>query len=222
MPRFTSLQRIVVAIDPAMSSHEGSDETGIIVAGRGRDGCGYVLDDLSGVYSPQQWGQRAIGAYHAYACDRLIAETNNGGEMVEHVLRSIDPTVSYRQVHASRGKIVRAEPIAALYEQRKVFHVGCFPVLEDQMCNFVQDHIDRGLCDRVDALVWALTDLMLGAQLPTVDLTRALDLGKHPSFLDASQVQARRQRFPEAPPAGASVEELVAQRWGVVYDPDAY
>ena len=95
-----------MAIDPAMSSHEGSDETGIIVAGRGRDGCGYVLDDLSGRYSPQGWGKVAIDAYYEYACDRVIAEVNNGGDMVEHVLRSIDPAVSYRKAHASRGKMV--------------------------------------------------------------------------------------------------------------------
>jgi predicted phage terminase large subunit-like protein len=160
---------IVVAIDPATSTSEGSDETGIIVAAIGKEGHAYVLDDLSGRYAPHEWAAKAIAAYHHFKADRLIAETNNGGLMVEQTIKVQDATVAYKGVNASRGKVTRAEPVAALYEQRKVHHVGSFPELEDQMCSFTSD-FDRGRAgyspDRVDALVWALTELMLGAQMP--------------------------------------------------------
>ncbi|WP_441229438.1 DNA-packaging protein [Tardiphaga sp. 215_C5_N2_1] len=156
------LRRIVVAIDPAVSNNEGSDETGIIVAGITRDQQAYVLEDLSGRYAPHEWAAKAITAYHRHKADRIIAEVNNGGAMVEGTLRAVDSRVSYKSVHASRGKVVRAEPIAALYEQKKVHHVGGFATLEDQMCGFTSD-FDRGRAgyspDRVDALVWALTEL---------------------------------------------------------------
>ena len=155
------LRRIVVAIDPAVSNNEGSDETGIIVAGISADKHIYVLDDLSGRYAPHEWATKAIGAYRAHKADRIIAEVNNGGAMVEATIRAVNPMVSFKAVHASRGKVVRAEPIAALYEQRKVHHVGVFSTLEDQMCAFTSD-FDRGRAgyspDRVDALVWALTE----------------------------------------------------------------
>jgi predicted phage terminase large subunit-like protein len=157
------LRRIVVAIDPAASNSEGSDETGIIVAGVGGDKHAYILEDLSGRYAPHEWAAAAIDAYRRHKADRIIAEVNNGGAMVGGTIRAIDPLVSFRAVHASRGKVVRAEPIAALYEQRKVHHVGNFATLEDQMCAFASD-FDRGRAgyspDRVDALVWALTELI--------------------------------------------------------------
>ncbi|MCP1852097.1 MULTISPECIES: DNA-packaging protein [unclassified Bradyrhizobium] len=156
------LRRIVVAIDPAVSNNEGSDETGIIVAGVTRDDHVYVLEDLSGRYAPHEWAAKAIDAYRRQKADRILAEVNNGGAMVEATIRAIDSRVSFKAVHASRGKVVRAEPIAALYEQRKVHHVGNFAVLEDQMCSFTSD-FDRAKVgyspDRVDALVWALTEL---------------------------------------------------------------
>lgn len=144
-----------------MTSGEHADETGIIVAGKGVDGFGYVLDDLTCRLSPEGWARRVVTAYHEYGADRIIAEVNNGGDLVERVIRTIDQSVSYRKVNASRGKRVRAEPISSLYEQGRVFHVRPFPDLEDQMCNFTPDNFD-GSPDRVDALVWALSDLMLG------------------------------------------------------------
>lgn len=155
-----ALRRVVVAIDPAVSNKEGSDETGIIVAGRAEDKQVYVLEDLSGRYSPSQWAGKAIEAYRRWQADRVIAEVNNGGQMVEEVLRNVDPGVSFKAVHASRGKVIRAEPVAALYEQGKAHHVGAFATLEDQMANFTTDY-DRknGSPDRVDALVWALSEL---------------------------------------------------------------
>lgn len=156
------LKRIVVAIDPAVSNNEGSDETGIIVAGVTKDQRIYVLEDLSGKYAPHEWAAVAIKAYRRHKADRILAEVNNGGAMVEATIRALDSLVSFKAVHASRGKVMRAEPIAALYEQRKVHHVGNFARLEDQMCAFTSD-FDRSRNgyspDRLDALVWALTEL---------------------------------------------------------------
>ncbi len=158
------LRRVVVAIDPAVTSKPGSDETGLVVAGLGDDGLGYVLKDASGRYRAEDWARRAIALYRTFRADRVIGETNNGGDLVESTLRAIDRGVSYKAVRASRGKAVRAEPVAALYEQGRVRHRGGFPELEDQMCAFTAD-LDRGALghspDRVDALVWALTELML-------------------------------------------------------------
>ncbi len=157
---YKDLVRLVLAIDPAVTSGEDADDTGIIVAAKGADGNAYVLDDLTCKLSPDGWAKRAVNAYHHYGCDRLVAEVNNGGDLVERVIRTVDPRISYKKLHASRGKRVRAEPIAALYEQGRVFHVKPFPELEDQMVSFVPDNMD-GSPDRVDALVWALTELML-------------------------------------------------------------
>jgi len=157
------MRRIVVAIDPAAKSTEGSDETGIIVAGLGHDKHGYVLDDLSGRYQPLAWAKKAIWAFEHYKADRIIAEINNGGEMVEATLRSVNKLVPYKAVHATRGKVIRAEPIAALDEQGKIHHVGSFPVLEDQLCEFTLDfdRTEAGYSpDRLDARVWAFTELM--------------------------------------------------------------
>jgi predicted phage terminase large subunit-like protein len=149
----------VVAIDPAITSTKDSDETGIIVAGLGYNGCGYILADLSRKASPQEWARIAVEAYHQYQADRIVAEVNNGGALVESVIRTVDSTVSYKAVHAARGKVARAEPVCALYEQERVFHVRLFKELEEQMVTWTPD--SRKSPDRVDALVWALTELML-------------------------------------------------------------
>jgi predicted phage terminase large subunit-like protein len=160
------LIRIVVAIDPAATSGEQADETGIIVAGRDAAGLGYVLADASGHYAPAEWARAAIVAYAAHRADRIVGEVNNGGEMVEAMLRMIAPDVPFRAVRASRGKAARAEPVAALYEQGRIRHLGAFPRLEDQMCAFTPD-FDRAIAgyspDRVDALVWAITELLIEA-----------------------------------------------------------
>lgn len=166
------LRRIVVAIDPGASSGEDSDETGIIAAGLGDNDHGYVLEDASGIMPPASadatkpgWANQAIALYKARGADRIIAEVNNGGEMVENTIRVVDANVAYKAVHASRGKAVRAEPVSALYEQKRMHHVGAFPMLEDQMCAFTSD-FDRKKAgyspDRMDALVWAITELMVG------------------------------------------------------------
>jgi phage terminase large subunit-like protein len=163
-----AMTRIVVAIDPAVTSADTADETGIIVAGRDGIGHGWVLADLSGRYRPTEWAKTAIAAYHAHRADRIVAEVNNGGEMVEATLRVIDPNLPVTAVRASRGKVSRAEPVAALYEQGKVHHLGAFPQLEDQMCGLIRAEFrdpDRPAArpspDRADALVWALTDLFV-------------------------------------------------------------
>lgn len=162
------LDRVVVAVDPPVTAGENADECGIVVAGVSRKGepSGwkvYVLADLScGGQSPRAWAGIAAEAYRVFQADRLVAEVNQGGDLVESVMRQVDPQISYRAVRASRGKRVRAEPVAALYEQGRVRHVGCFPELESQMCRFVA--ASRGGIkspDRLDALVWALTDLVL-------------------------------------------------------------
>lgn len=153
------LSRIVVAIDPSATSNQNSDECGITVEGLGTDGHGYVLEDLSLRGTPKEWASVAIHAYYKWKADRIIAETNNGGEMVETVIRMLDDNVSYKAVHASRGKITRAEPISALYEQKKIHHVGFFPYLEDQMCDY-DPKTSKYSPDRMDSLVWGFTELM--------------------------------------------------------------
>lgn len=153
------LRRVVVAIDPAVTSSEGSDETGIVVAGKSADGHAYVLADLSCKESPDGWARRAVRAFREYRADRVIAEVNNGGDLVERIVRTVDQTVAYRGVRASRGKRVRAEPVAALYEQGKVHHVGSMPQLEDQLATWTADTPESP--DRLDALVWAVSELLL-------------------------------------------------------------
>lgn len=152
------LERIVVAVDPAVTSTEHSDETGIIVAGRTSDNHFYILQDASQVTSPDVWVKKAIELYNRYECDRIVAEVNNGGDLIERLLRTQDSTVPYTSVRATRGKQVRAEPISALYEQGRIHHVGYFKDLEEQMCQFTGNNV-KSHDDRVDALVWALTSL---------------------------------------------------------------
>lgn len=160
--KLPDLVRINVAVDPATTSEPGSDETGITVQGIDAAGNGYLLADDSGKYRPEEWARKAIAAYHFFNADRVVAEVNQGGDMVEAVLRSVDPNIPYKAVHATRGKVLRAEPVASLYERGKVFHAEVFPELEDQMCSFTSD-FDRKAQgyspDRVDALVWGFTDL---------------------------------------------------------------
>ncbi len=159
------LKRVVVAIDPSgtKGASDDGDEIGIVVAGLGVDGRGYVLADRTCKLSPDGWARRGVAAYHEFKADRIVAETNFGGAMVENTVRTVDPKVPYKEVKASRGKVARAEPVAALYEQKRISHVGGFPELEDQMCNIGPDgYVGEGSPDRADALVWALTELMLG------------------------------------------------------------
>lgn len=156
------LTRIVVAIDPGMTSGENADESGIIVAGIDSRQHGYVLDDVTIRGTPDEVCRRAVKAYRDYQADRIVAETNNGGDWIESLLRTADPNIAYQKVTASRGKAVRAEPTSSLYEQQRIHHVGVFANLEDQMCGFTRD-FDRKAAgyspDRVDALVWAITAL---------------------------------------------------------------
>jgi phage terminase large subunit-like protein len=153
-----AMRRIVIAIDPAATKNKDSDETGITAEGLGFEGHGYLLADLSMRGTPEEWGRAAVNAFHQFKADRIIAEVNNGGDMVEHVIRSIDKNIPFRAVHASRGKIVRAEPISALYEQGRVHHVGSFPVLEDQMCEY-DPKTAKFSPDRMDSAVWGFTEL---------------------------------------------------------------
>ena len=152
------LTRIIVAIDPAVSNNDDSDETGIVVVGKDAQNQYYVLEDLSGQYSEDGWGRIAVRAFYEWQADQIVAEVNNGGDLVERLIRSIDTTISYRAVHATRGKLVRAEPVAALYEQGRVHHMGIFPELESQMCTYTGERL-KPSPDRLDALVWGLAEL---------------------------------------------------------------
>lgn len=155
------LSRVVVAVDPPVSQGPSADACGIIVAGEGPDGHAYVLADRSvqGL-GPLGWAKRAVDAFHSFEADRLVAEVNQGGDMVEAVVRQVDPSISYRAVRASRGKMTRAEPVAALYEQGRVHHLGSFAALEDEMCGYTGGKREKSP-DRLDALVWAISDLLL-------------------------------------------------------------
>ena len=155
---FPELRRIVIGIDPEATSTEDSAETGIVAAGISEDGQGYVLGDYSLRALPEEWARAAISAYSIHKANSLTPEVNNGGEMVTYTIRTIDKNVPIHPVHATRGKYTRAEPISSLYQQGKVHHVGSFAELEDQMCNWLPG--DKSP-DRLDALVWALSDLML-------------------------------------------------------------
>ncbi len=154
------LERIVVSVDPAVSSGVNADEHGIIVQGVGSDQRGYLLDDQSIKGTPRQWANRAIATYDRYDADAIVIEINQGGEMVRHTLESVRPGINIIEVRASRGKHVRAEPISALYEQDMITHVGCFPELEAQMCQMTSGGYEGdGSPDRVDAMVWGFTEL---------------------------------------------------------------
>lgn len=161
-----TMERVIVAVDPATSSEEGADEHGIVVVGLGRDrdgyARGYVLEDATTRGSPEDWARTAVRMYRKHQADKIVAEKNQGGEMVSSILKTVDRSVPVKLVHASRGKAVRAEPISALYEQGRVHHVGRYDLLEDQMCLFSIDQVrggNMGSPDRVDALVWGLTEV---------------------------------------------------------------
>jgi len=153
----------VVASDPAAKKNDQPDEgaaTGIVAAGIGTDNRGYVLDDATLRASPNGWARRAVALFDRYEADCIVGEVNNGGDMVESTVRSVRETIPFTAVHASRGKWVRAEPVAALYEQGRVSHVGAFPELEDEMVVFGPNGMPDGSSpDRLDAAVWALTEL---------------------------------------------------------------
>ncbi len=157
------MRRIVIALDPAGGNTENSDDMGVIVAGLGENSHGYIFEDLSGRMSPGEVAQRGINAYILWGADRIVAEANFGGDWIELPLRQLLPNVSYRKLHASRSKQARAEPVAALYEQKRVHHVGTFEELEDQLCGWEPNTGQRSP-DRLDALVWAITELMLAGQ----------------------------------------------------------
>lgn len=152
------MSRIVIAVDPAASSDEGSDETGIVPCGKGVDGHGYVLGDSSGRYKPEQWASRAIALYRSLEADFIVAEKNNGGEMVRSTIAAVDRTVPVKLVWASRGKHTRADPISALTDQGRIHHVGSQPELEDQLCLWTPGDTTYSP-DRLDAFVWGMSEL---------------------------------------------------------------
>ncbi len=172
------LSRVVVAVDPPATAAPGADECGLVAAGLGEAGetrVGYVLADWSaGGLSPRQWAERTVAAYHEFEADRIVVEVNQGGDMARAVIAQIDPAAPVSGVYATRGKRLRAEPVAALYEQGRVRHVGAFPALEDQMTSYAGPGANSGARspDRLDALVWALSELMLKPAAPRPGVRR--------------------------------------------------
>jgi phage terminase large subunit-like protein len=161
------LVRIVVGVDPAVTSGEKSDWTGIVVAGKSADGQLYVLEDLTMKGSPHACMVAAVNAYKKWEADRIVGEVNNGGDYLEALLRTVDPNVAYKTVRATRGKTVRAEPVASLWEQKRGHIVGIMPELEDQMCSFTLDGSTGEHDDRCDALVWTALELAVGGSAMT-------------------------------------------------------
>jgi phage terminase large subunit-like protein len=186
----------VVSIDPAISSQTGSNETGILCQAVNDQGHGYVLADGSGVYRPEEWAKNAIHLYHYYKADTIVAEANQGGEMVEAVIRAQNPHIPVKLVKATRGKYVRAEPVAALYARSRVSHVGDFPELEDQMCTFTAD-FDRkseGYSpDRMDALVWGFTELFPGLIEDRIDRTSRQAIANDYDPFKTEQIRVRQR-----------------------------
>lgn len=176
------LVRIVVAIDPSAGSKDSSDEAGIIVAGLGKDKHGYILGDYTLRGTPSQWASEAIAAYHRHKADRIVAESNNGGEMVEAVIRGIvgGETIPYTTVWASDGKRTRAEPVSALYEQNKIHHVGSFPALEDEQCGWIPG--EGKSPNRIDALVWAIHELGLVKGFATLSAVQPMQRNKYGGY----------------------------------------
>lgn len=159
-----AMQRVVVGVDPSgTKGGGGNDDVGIVIAGLGTDRRGYVFEDATCNLSPEGWGRRTVERFKRWGGDKVVGEMNYGGDMVRSTVQACDKDVPFKAVNATRGKVVRAEPISALYEQGKVSHIGVFPDLEDQMCNMTPSgYVGDGSPDRADALVWALTELMLG------------------------------------------------------------
>lgn len=182
------LRRIGIGVDPAVTSNEDSDETGIISAGIGECWCkgvpelhGFVLDDKSGIYTPSGWGHAVDCLYKKREANTIVAEINKGGDLVVSNLRTVNPHSRIETVRATRGKDIRAEPVSALYEQRKVHHVGAFPELEDQLCGW-NPTVDSDSPDRLDALVWILSALMLGQGRPIYEPAQGSILPRRGSF----------------------------------------
>jgi len=157
------MKRIVVAIDPAVTSKDTSDETGIVVCGLGFDNHLYVLEDASGTYTPMDWCTKAVMLYRKWEADRIIGEVNNGGDLIETVLRTVDKNIPYKSVHATRDKLTRAEPVASVYEQGKAHHVGRFLELEYEMTTWEGKKGEKSP-NRIDALVWGATETVLGME----------------------------------------------------------
>jgi predicted phage terminase large subunit-like protein len=152
------LREVVVAVDPAVTSKSTSDKTGIIVVGKGFDGRGYVLQDESGIYSPKEWADKVTKLYRDWEANYIVAESNQGGEMVKHTIKTSDPYVPVKLVHATKGKIIRAEPVSSLYEDGMVSHVGIYQDLEDEMVSFTGSSEEESP-NRLDALVWGVNFL---------------------------------------------------------------
>jgi phage terminase large subunit-like protein len=212
--KLPDMQRVVVAIDPSgtAGASDRGDSVGIVVAGLGVDGLGYILADRTCKLSPDGWGRRAVDAYREFKADRIVAERNFGGAMVEHVIRTVDQNIPYREVTASRGKVARAEPIAALYEQGRVKHAVSMIALEDQMLAMTgSGFAGDGSPDRLDAAVWALTELMGHAAPGIIEWTRLEALKATAPRANANDASTFTVTL-KAPPGAAGTLHLMSGR----------
>lgn len=210
----SDLARVVIGVDPSLSNEDESNECGIIAAAKTGTSQGKLpemitLDDFSMHGSPDAWARRAVEAYHQYSADSIVAEINQGGDMVERTLRTVDPNIKYKAVRATRGKVVRAEPIAALYEQGRAWHLGSFPKLEQQMCLFTPDMDPKKMGfspDRVDALVWAGTDLMV-----ELDFGGLLEFYRRENEERIERLRQRGVFVPQPSVVPTSIAEILAK-----------
>jgi phage terminase large subunit-like protein len=186
--------RIVVSIDPAITSGEDSDLTGIIAGGIDEVGHGYVLADETCRETPNVWAARAIALLKRFRGDLIVGETNNGGDMIESTLRNVDENVPYRKITASRGKYVRAEPIAAIYEQHRIHHVGTFDDLEDECCMFTVDNVAQNSPNRVDATVWCMSELFDSPMTFGALSVLSAEVNKSPEQRRAEELDMRKVR----------------------------
>ncbi len=233
--RLPRMQRVVVAVDPSGAKNEldsAHDEIGIMVAGLGMDGRGYVLDDCSLLGGPNQWGSAAVAAYHHWQADAIVGETNFGGAMVEYVIQTVDASVPFKAVTASRGKAQRAEPIATLYQRKQVSHAGRFEKLEDELTEFTdQGYIGARSPNRADAAVWGLTDLMLGpnaagwleyyrAHTPKPPQAPAVPAIPQESVVPTNPVAALPARPTDPPPPPDTVRLIAKGPYAAYFVPD--
>ncbi len=230
LPHFS---RVVIAVDPAKEVGDAAAETGITAHGRDQSGKGYLLEDLSLSGSPEEWGRAAVIAYDDWAADMIVYEANQGGEMAAAVLRQAAKSlkeeglrsadfVPLKAVHATRGKYVRAEPVSQLYEQGKISHVGYFPELEDQLCEYTPDGAMGYSPDRMDALVWGFTELMVGS----IAHEGLMDYYRQEAQTIADRLSGKHQgELPAVvslqPPVGINMPSIAYGMSGVRYDLDA-
>jgi phage terminase large subunit-like protein len=212
--RAPEIVRIVVAVDPSVTNNMASDETGIVVVGLGVDDHAYVLADYTLKASPLEWAQTVVTAYYLFKADRVVGEVNNGGDLIEQNIRTVDPNISYKSVHATRGKYIRAEPIASLYEQVRAHHVGHLAELEDELCTWEPGGKSP---NRLDAVVWGITELALnGGDIPIAAMPATSASYTLPPFYVAENAEGEeKERLEQQQQRVANIlQDVLSGRFG--------